>query len=40
MLLRSELKGDVGKTFQAAGVAIPPKIIMLGKDVEKTAHDE
>jgi hypothetical protein len=40
VLLRSELKGDVGKTFQAAGVAIPPKIIMLGKDVEKTVHDE
>lgn len=40
VLLRSELKGDVGKAFQAVGVAIPPKVIMLGKDVEKTIHDE
>ena len=40
VLLRSELKGDVGKTFQAAGVAIPPKVIMLGKDVKKIANDE
>jgi transposase len=40
VLLRSELKGDVGKAFQAVGVAIPPKVIMLGKDVEKTVYDE
>jgi transposase len=40
VLLRSELKGDVGKAFQAAGVAIPPKVILSGRDVEKTIHDE
>ena len=40
LLFRSELRGDVGKAFQAAGIAIPPKVIMLGKDVEKTVHDE
>jgi hypothetical protein len=40
VLLRSELKGEAGKTFRAAGVAIPPKAIMPGKDVEKAANDE
>ncbi len=34
MILRTELKGDTGKVFQAAGVAIPPKVLIpqKGKD--------
>jgi len=32
VLLRSELKGDSGKVFQAAGVAIPPKVHMFDKE--------
>jgi transposase len=31
VLLRSELKGDTGKVFQAVGVAIPPKVSMFDK---------
>lgn len=29
--LRSELKGEAGKAFQAAGVAVPPKVRILNK---------
>ena len=32
VLLRSELKGDTGKVFQAVGIAIPPKVRMLDKE--------
>jgi len=31
VLLRSELKGDTGRVFQAVGTAIPPKVCMLDK---------
>ncbi len=32
VLLRSELRGDTGKVFQAVGVAIPPKVRMFDKE--------
>lgn len=32
VLLRSELKGDTGKVFQAAGMAVPPKVRMFDKE--------
>jgi len=32
VLLRSELKGDTGKVFQAVGMAIPPKVRMFDKE--------
>ncbi len=31
VILRTELKGDTGKVFQAAGVAIPPKVVIPQK---------
>ncbi len=31
ILLRSELKGSAGKAFQAAGVAVPPTVRIIGK---------
>lgn len=31
VLLRTELKGDTGRVFQAAGVAVPPKVRMSDK---------
>jgi len=31
VLLRSELKGSAGKAFQAAGVAVPPTVRIIGK---------
>lgn len=34
VLLRSELKGDTGRVFQAVGMAIPPKVRMLAKEGE------
>jgi transposase len=32
VILRSELKGDAGKLFQAAGVAIPPAVRIMKKE--------
>ena len=32
VLLRSELKGDAGKAFQAAGVAVPPTVRIMSMD--------
>ena len=31
VILRTELTGDTGKVFQAAGVAIPPKVFIPRK---------
>lgn len=31
VILRTELKGDTGKVFQTAGVAIPPKVFIPRK---------
>jgi len=32
VLLRSEMKGDTGKVFQAVDMAVPPKVRMLDKE--------
>jgi transposase len=36
VLLRSELKGDAGKAFQAAGVAVPPTVRIMSTDDNNT----
>lgn len=38
VFLRSELKGNVGKAFQAAGVAIPPTVRIIGTDDKGTVR--
>ncbi len=36
VLIRSELKGDAGKAFQAAGVAVPPTVRIMSMDNKNT----
>lgn len=40
VLLRSELKGSTGKAFQAAGVAVPPTVRIIGMDDKNTVTVE